>query len=120
MERDCGFLQTIYEAKRANNRVFNQPAKSITPETKSSNFSLLKLVNQLSDAGVSEPKLNQVVEDDSLEITHKVYFDVQIDRKSAENFQALCMGSQGRKVPETVGSLSINKGAHFIELFPAL
>ncbi|KAK6227804.1 Cyclophilin-type peptidyl-prolyl cis-trans isomerase domain - like 8 [Theobroma cacao] len=74
-------------------------------------FGTLALIqNRLSDAGISEPKLNQVVEDDSEEVTHKVYFDVQIDGKSAgrivmglfgktvpktaENFRALCTGSQ--------------------------
>ncbi|XWS56725.1 hypothetical protein CRYUN_Cryun09bG0110100 [Craigia yunnanensis] len=60
--------------------------------------------------------------------------------ETAENCRALCTGSQsswrnsllkaaclysshvsqGRKELETVGSLSFTKGAHFIELFPAL
>ncbi|XVE52501.1 hypothetical protein DITRI_Ditri02bG0127000 [Diplodiscus trichospermus] len=62
--------------------------------------------NRLSDAGVSEPKLSQVVEDGSEEVTHKVYFDVEIDGKSAGR---IVMGLFGKTVPKTAGEKGTGK-----------
>ncbi|XVF24132.1 hypothetical protein REPUB_Repub13aG0100900 [Reevesia pubescens] len=88
-------------------------------------FGTLALIqNQLSDAGVSEPKLNQVVEDDSEEITHKVYFDIQIDGKSAGR---IIMGLFGKTVPKTAGEKGTGnsgkplhyKGSTFHRIIPS-
>ncbi|XVF84023.1 hypothetical protein PTKIN_Ptkin16aG0541300 [Pterospermum kingtungense] len=88
-------------------------------------FGTLALIqNQLSDAGVSEPKINQVVEDDYEEITHKVYFDVQIDGKSTGR---IVMGLFGKIVPKTAGEKGTGnsgkplhyKGSAFHRIIPS-
>ncbi|CAO2817056.1 unnamed protein product [Amaranthus hypochondriacus] len=115
---------------------------------------LLLILNHLSDPGSSpvekvrdphvyskdqgrdnEEKLSSS-DDGMKQITHKVFFDVEIDGKPAgriimglfgksvprtvENFRALCTGSHVRKEQEAAGNLCIIKEAIFTGSFQVL